>query len=452
MPQDPLGLEKFKWPDYPMNVAESELLEPEWNAFNQTCQDEIYRLESRMKTLEQVVEQSNSLRTKQLLQAGQRGIMVDPIPRFAYKAMAKLYPLVDDKDGHMAFSYQKKWDNVTEATKQAASFDDVLSAQLKVLEEKYKDQFGEGKPNPFDAACADDTKAKNSYLNSSNVLLRDAFNDLIHFMRNKINNEVYYYQYTMWPEQFELAKVQAKISWLGLIKAQTPKFKNKSGWCQNRTEVKPKPFKLANFDDINCEYKSSLNMGCVKMETNCGTTTTTYGCGKVTFIEKELGQNYTGGTLKLSDKLGGGINVGPLSVEGSVGGDFTIELDENNKVKEWEGKVTAKMEAGVGITKGPVKAGATVTEALELELGSTGIEDVTIVSAAKVEAGITAPKSDGKLEIDEQINKGVDYVNKGIGKLNTSVEMGVESRVSLISGHGTVNGTGALSGVKLSGW
>jgi hypothetical protein len=82
-------------------------------------------------------------------------------------------------------------------------------------------------------------------------------------------------------------------------------------------------------------------------------------------------------------------------VEASIGADVTIELDENNHVKEWEGKVTAAVEAGVGISKGPVKAGASVKEALEIEIGSTGISDVNIVSAAKIEVGIAAPESAG---------------------------------------------------------
>ena len=231
-----------------------------------------------------------------------------------------------------------------------------------------------------------------------------------------------------------------------------PRFKDKSGWCQDKSEVKAKPFKLANFDDFACEYKSSLNLGCVKMETNCGQTTTTYGCGKISFTEKELGQNYTGGTLKLSPKIKTGGNAGPLSAEGFIGANIIIELDENNHVKEWEGKVTAGVEGGIGTNTGPVKIGATIGEALEVELGSNGISDINIVSTGKIEAGIEAPKSDGDQKIDEQINKGIGYINKGIGKLNTSVELGVESRTSLISGHGSVSGTGLLSGVKMSEW
>lgn len=456
MPQDALGLEKFKWPEYPMNVGESKVLEAEWDAFTKACEDALHELNAQLKILEKAVEQSNEVRTKQLLQAGQRGIMMDPLPPLAHKAMAKLSYLVDDKDGHISFSYQKKGQAVANANIEVAKFEDILSNQLSVLEKKYEDQFGEGKPNPFEAACADDTKAKNGFLNASNSLLRDANNDFLAFMRHKINNETYYNQYTMWPENFEFAKVLAKISWLNLIKSQKPKFKDKSGWCQNNSEEEYKPFQLQEFDDIACEYKSSLNLGCLKLETKCSQTITTYGCGQVSFTEREIGQNYVGGTLKLSPKIKVGGNEGPLSVEGSIGGDFVIELDKDNQVKEWKGTVTVKGEAGVGVQTGPVKIGASVSEALEIEMGSKGITDINIVTAGKVEAGIAAPEIEAKQneslqEIDKQINKGIGYVNKGIDKLNTSVEIGVECRTSLVSGHISQNGTGILSGVRIPG-
>jgi hypothetical protein len=389
---------------------------------------------------------------KQVLAAGQKGAMVDPWPPLSYKAIAKLNYFVDDKDGHISFNLQKKQQALTGASIEIENFSDRYEQQIIAIQKNYEDKFGEGKSNPFDAACADDTKAKNAFLSSSNSLLRDAFNDYLAFMRRKINNEIYYNQYTMWPENFELAKVQAKLSWLGLIHSQNPKFLDKSIWCQDNKDLEARPFKLANFDDIACNYKSSLNLGCVKMETNCGQTTTTYGCGDITFTERELGQNYIGGTLKIAAKEKIGISEGPLSLDGFIGGNVTIELDENNNVKEWKGKVTAGIEGGVGVHEGPVKAGASATEALEIEFGSTGVTDVVIVSAAKVEAGIEAPKSPGNKIADEKINEGIDYANKGLGHLNTKVELGVEGRTSLISGHGSVSGAGSLEGIKLSEW
>ncbi|HMG09889.1 MAG TPA: hypothetical protein VK609_15355 [Mucilaginibacter sp.] len=63
-----------------------------------------------------------------------------------------------------------------------------------------------------------------------------------------------------------------------------------------------------------------------------------------------------------------------------------------------------------------------------------------------------APKSKGNEAVDEQINQAVDYVNRGVGKLDTKVEIGVESRTSLISVHGSLSGMGVLSGAKMSQW
>lgn len=449
MPQDPLGLEKFKWPSYPQNVNESKTLEAEWDEFKKKCNEAKEELSILEKSLSQQAEQANDARTRQLMQAGQNGTIVDPWPPMAYKAMAKLKYLIDDKDGHLAFSFQKKQQAVLNAGMEVEKFDEIYDNQVNVLSEKYKTEFGEGKSNPFDAACADDTKVKNAFLSSSNTPLQEAYNDFLAFMRRKINDETYYNQYTMWPENFELAKVQAKIKWLGYISSQNPQFLDKGIWCPNNTDTEVKNFKLPNFDDLNCQYKSSLNLGCLKMETNCGQTTTTYGCGQIKFIEKELGQNYIGGTLMLSHKSVVPISSGPLWVSGSIGGDFSIEFDKNNNVKDWEGKVTMGVQAGVGTNIGPVKAGASVSEALEIEIGSTGISDINIVTAAQIKAGIAAPKSAGTDKIDQQINKGVDYVNKGISKLNTNVEIGIQSRTSLISGHVSESGTGILSGIKM---
>ncbi|WP_315821411.1 hypothetical protein [Paraflavitalea speifideaquila] len=114
--------------------------------------------------------------------------------------------------------------------------------------------------------------------------------------------------------------------------------------------------------------------------------------------------------------------------------------------------VKAGVELGVGGSAGPVKAEATIGSGIELEIDQSGVQDVSIVSKAKLEAGIEAPKSPGKTPTDKKINKGIDQINKGISKLDTSVEIGVESRSSLISGRGSVSGTGILKGITLSQW
>lgn len=409
MPADAMGLEKFKWPEYPANVEESILLEPEWDAFKKSCQAEISQLEAQMKTLEKQAEQANEVRTKHLIQAGQRGQMVDPLPRFAYKAMVKLNYLIDDKDGHISFSYQKKLEAIANAQMEVAKLEDMLSAQLKVLEEKYEDQFGEGKPNPFEAACADDTKAKNSYLSSANKQLRDAYIDFLAFMRLKINNEIYYYQYTMWPENFELAKVQAKLSWLHLISNQTPKFKDKSGWCREEQEDEDdKPFKLAKFDDIACKYNDTLDLNIIAFYNNCSRMTSKL---KLKFIEysrfddfeRAEGDTYISSTFKVSVEQG---------------------YDE------------------LKFNKGPLKLEAKIGASAEIEMDRTGIKDIILAVEAKAGAGHNL--------YDEGLEESGSIGGKDI--VDTTIEVGVEGRVSLISGHGSMGGTGKLEGIKILEW
>lgn len=409
LPQDALGLEKFKWPEYPMNVDECEVLEAEWDAFKQKCQVDIDELKMQEEALEKEVEKADDIRTKQLIQAGQKGIMIDPLPRSAYKAMAKLNYLVDDKDGHIAYSYQEKWQAVINADIKIAGSEDLLSKELKILEEKYRDQFGEGKSNPFDAACADGTKANNSFLTSVNPLLRDAYTDFIGFMRRKINNEVYYYQYTMWPENFELAKVHAKMRWLALIQSQKPRFKGKSYWCQNKIDsVDEKPFKLSKFDDIACQNNDTLDLKIIAFYNNCSRMTSKFDLkfiaySRVDDFERAEGDTYISSTIKVSAEKG------------------------FDKLK-WE--------------KGPLKLEAKVGASVELELDRTGIKDIILGAEAKLGAGHNLH--------DKGLEEGGSIGGKDV--IDTTIEAGVEGRISLISGQGRIGGTGKLEGIKIIEW
>lgn len=412
MPQDALGLEKFKWPEYPMNVAESEVLEVEWDAFKKKCQEEIDELRMLEKRLELEAQKANDALTKEVLSAGRRGVMVDPVPRFAHKAMIKLNYLVDDRDGHISFSYQQKLQAIANANIEAAKFEDILSNQIKVLDEKYEDQFGEGKPNPFDAACADDTKAKNSFLSSSNSLLRNAFSDFLSFMRRKINNEMYYYQYTMWPENFELAKVQAKIGWLNLIKSQKPKFKDKSSWCrENSGDKEEKPFTLSKFDDLNCNYHSEakLIIGTISSD-----------CNKL--------------TIKMDLDF---IKLGMVTKEGDRDDESFMEKFQSCSIE-----IGVKEKVGFG--EGPLKAEAKVGISGFVEIDKTGISDAGVKVVAEANVGTNVIRKNGvKIEPIEKISK----LGPGVAGDQSLTVIGTEAKLSVLSGF-SVAGKGILKGLK----
>jgi tetratricopeptide (TPR) repeat protein len=411
MPKDALGLEKFKWPEYPMTVGQSEVMEKEWDAFRASCNNEIAGLKIKEKQLEAEATAFNEKFTKQLLRAGNQGVMMDPVPRFAPKAMVKLKYLVEGKDGHLAFNYQQKVEAVAQALLQAGEFDRKLSTELERLEHKYEDEFGEGKPNPFAAACADDTKAKNEFLRSSNTLLQQTYSDFLSFMRRKINDEVYYYQYTTWPAYFELAKVGAQIQWLSLIKDQGVQFKNKSGWCNEKKEDSlGKPFKLQAFDDVHCVYHSSLSTPVGTIRTDCSRITSTLD---LKFIKLGLKQDMEKETfsdqfMNCSVEIGAGVSLGDKHL-------------------------------------GPLKAEASIGAALAMEFDRTGMTDVIIKGAAGISVGtdvINEGSNGAGVKVGTDIKDG-DAGDVGAIK-DLQIEIGVKGQVSFISGKASVAGTGIL--------
>ena len=409
MPQDPLGLEKFKWPDYPKNVAESEVLENEWDAFKAACKNKLEELKLKEKKAEAVLIAFNEQLTKQLIQAGNKGVMVNPIPPFAPKAIIKLKYLVQGKDGSLEHNYKTKGEALATAYIQLSSFEEILSHQLQVLEKKYEDQFGEGKSNPFDAACADYNNAQNAYLSSANILLQEKSTDWLNFLRRTINDETYYYQYTMWPEQFELAKIQAQIKWLTSIQGQVVKFQDKSSWCQNKTDsVNEEPFKLQAFDDVACKYSSKMDLKIIKFTNNCSRMKSEFDFMFLNYVRKDdferaEGDTYISSTYKISAEAGKDLKEGPLKVEAKAGGG------------------------------------------IELEFGRQGLENVSLIGEAKVGAGTGILDEDEKSE-----SPGIGIAGKDA--FPTTVEAGVEGRISIISGKGSVSGTGVLENIKITEW
>jgi hypothetical protein len=396
MPADALGLEKFKWPDYPKNVSESEVLEKEWNVFKATCEAEMNALREQQKQLTAAMISANQKRTQHLLQAGQKGLWVAPFPPLAPVAVIKLKYLVDGKDGHLAVSYQKKMQGVIDADTHAETLEDKLSSQLESIRKNYENKFGEGKENPFEAACSDENKALNGFLGSSNAGLQQASTDYLNLLRRKLNDEVYYYQYTQWPEEFEVTKINAKLTWLASIHGQKVMFKNKSSYCQANASVEAKKFKLAAFDDVHCEYHSELKTPVGTIRTDCSRMTTELDLkiiklGLKQDMEKEtFGDQFMTCSVEVGVGTSAGVNAGPIKAEASIGAGLAAEFDRN------------------------------------------GLTDVIIKTSAGVSGG-TDIISDGSMA--------------GVGVSDLSLEVGVKGQISLISGKSSVESTGLLDGV-----
>ena len=407
LPQDPLGLVKFEWPAFPKSVSSSIQLEKEWKAFSEACAKENTALASQQEQLEDASASIGEAREQKLLKASRTGHGGSPFPPLAYKAFKKLKNLVDDSNGRRSISIQQKTDAIMAANDEVENLSQSLSEKYKILDERYYPQFGEGKANPFDVACSDYNGAADGYLNSANSLLEQTQKDYLDALRRYLNDQIYYGQYTMWPEQFELAKVMAKRKWLGAIN-QKVMFDDPSYYCQEKEEIKPGKGKLQNFDDVACQYKSTMDLKIITFENNCSRMTSTFDFMFLKYVRKddfERAENdtYISSTYKISAEAGEDKKWGPLKVEAKIGGG------------------------------------------IEFEFGRQGIEDVTIIGEVKVGAGT------GILDEDEETGStGIGIAGKDA--FPTTYEAGVEGRISIISGKGSVSGTGVLENIEITNW
>ena len=407
MPQDALGLGKFNWPEYPLDVEQNKLLEKEWKDFKNECQQKINELKIKQTRLEQEYLTQSTLRTQHILQAGQKGQYVQMMPVYAAKAIKKLGPGVNDVNGNVSFVFAKELGAVTKALIAVGGYEKILNEKQLLLDKKYEDQVGEGKPNPFEAICKDENAISTEFLLAANGGLQSAYRSYLNYVRRRTSDLLYYYQYTMWPEQFELAKVSAQIAWLTQIKDQRVFFKDKSSWCTSVPKTK-KPGTLQKFDDVACQYNATMDLKIIKFTNNCSRMTSEFDFMFLNYVRKDdferaEGDTYISSTIKISAEAGKDLKAGPLKVEAKVG-------------------------AGV-----------------ELEFGRGGLEDVTLIGEAKVGAGT------GIFDEDEKSGSpGIGIAGKDA--FPTTVEAGVEGRISIITGKGSVSGTGVLKDIKMAEW
>ena len=373
MPSDPLGLERFKWPDYPMNVTECETLKPKWRKFVDDCQEEIAKLTVKQKELEQKMTLATQERTKNVLQAGYNGTMVNPFPQFAPKAFVKLKYLVDGRDGKLAYEYERQTEKLAREVTMAEELEGIYDKNLEVVRKRYDPLFGEGKENPMRAACTDENKVKNDFLAEANSLLRDTYRSFLNYMKRLLNDRMYYCQYTQWPDEFEFSKVQTELSWLNLIKDQKVYFLEKSAWCppkEDTVATKSKDSVLSQFDDMHCQYHSESDFLLASIESNCSELSIKLD---LHLIDKVLGVDVIKieGSFKQGDKDGlsiidqwqtarvefgpkktWGYGYGPIRAEAKLGGSVFAEFSRAaGGMSDFGGTLSADVKVGTNLIK-----------------------------------------------------------------------------------------------------
>jgi tetratricopeptide (TPR) repeat protein len=353
MPQDPLGLERFSWPNYPINVLASDTLEKAWSLFKKNCDDAIAALNIQAAQLENAVVEAIQKRAAAIMRASTSGQAFNPMPRYAQVAMLKLNYLAEDKDGGAEHRLVKSYEEVAKALMNDAELNQARIAAENKLDEKYDPLIGEGRPNPLNEYCNAVNEVRNKYLKETNTELQMRQKVAMELQRKWINDQVYYSQYINWPEEFELIKVQMKIKWLTIIKNQGVKFQPRGPHCIDE-EKKSSTTKLQEFDDVACKYHSSIDLGVWEFNSDCRYFTGKLKLGKINYtrkIDSDDHDRLLAATLELKIGASKGIEKGPVQAEAKA--EINGKLEWNDKeITNWEVSSEVGVEAGSNLGHG----------------------------------------------------------------------------------------------------
>lgn len=360
MPQDPLGLEKFNWPGYPTEVYASIEAEKEWDKFKEMCRKEINNMRPTYERLLQQAQEEQEARMKKVTTAIQQGaynIDVNTImPPFALAASRKLEYLVNDKDGGMAFRMEKLGKALADLIMENAELEKQMGIEHEAVREKYDPLIGEGRPNPLEAYCADFNAVSNKYLAAVNPKWERYYKEYLEEMRKNTNNQIYYAQYTLFPTDFEAAKLNAKMSWLSAIADQKFEVAQIGPFCPSTKpgeENKDKKGKLQEFDDVACRYNSHTDLYVMEFNTSCSRLEGKLKLGNVEYTRKvDMDRDVLlAASLEVKVGVKKGWEKGPVAAEAGAEVTGKIEWDDK-QITNWVVKADAGVSVGSNIGYG----------------------------------------------------------------------------------------------------
>jgi Tfp pilus assembly protein PilF len=369
MPQDPTGLAKFSWPEYPLSVNETKDLKIIWGQFTQLCNEQLAQLSDKQKKAEEAWKAGYEYRMKAVMNGATKGKYVQLIPGYAAKAIKKLGYTVEGYEAHTGFVFSDIMEKVKEAGIKAEEYQATLEKEQGELDKKYKNKLGEGGTEEiWQSYCGAQNTIRNNFLVAANGGLQAANNTFLNNTRRRIDALLYYDQYTMWPEQFELMKVLAQSAWLTILRDRGVYFIDRSIYC------KPDPnksinTKLSNFDDMHCQYVSTMNFGVYKITSSCS-------------------------------NLVGEFDFGGVK----------INVSDNVETGKYSGTVIVGVSKSI---KGPMGVGVKATAGGIVEIDNSGITDVGVIGGVTVKEG---PISIGGIEVKSTVNTGTGISGKGILK------------------------------------
>jgi hypothetical protein len=402
---DPMGMERFKHPDFPLTASEEVGLKTVWAEFKDQARKKAAGLAKQLTEAQekyaaflQKMQQHDLYVVKTSQDLGRPIGNLAPMPPFAKKAAFKLKEM--EKDGGMKYRWEKAVKDLANYPVEKAVLKKKYDDAIAKLKEEDLEQTGEGKPNKnFCPKYADEVT---KYLTAYNTELLKLTNDYLLQSRLKMSEELFWYQFVQYPVQFEVTKLTYQINWLDMqadIRYGETGFFDDRPLCIKDDEKKKGKSQLANYNDLNCPYKDTLKLGMGEIIHNCNEITAKMEIDiqGIKLFETEI---------KTNDE-----NVRDAK-------DFADFLRQSF--------VSCTIAAGPSVEKefgaGPFKLEAEIGVKGLIEIGKEGITDVGIKTEAEIKA-IADAGHENKAELTIigaeaklTVNSGFSAEGKGILK------------------------------------
>lgn len=377
---DPLNLGGFVTPAFPKSVDDCIALKPVWEDFRQSLEAAEQRIDKQLKD---AMKTAADMQQKRINDS--KSMVQASMAAGKPQGSLNLVPLLSAEGLLKINKAHDEYQNKLEAwSKKWAAFVSGDGLKLKndydaaMTKLHEADDEQTGEGKPNKDFCPQYKETSDKFLNAYNTKLEQLFKERLLFTKVFYNDYTRWDLYADWPEQFEVKKLTFKKDWLGALAATDPKDFILITQYKCAKKTSQKGGQLADFDDVACQYHSELNLIFGKIKTDCSRMTSEIDAG---FIKMGLKQDMDKETF------------------GDQFMNFNVEVGA---------------QVGKTIKTGPLSVGASVGGRFGVEIDRDGISDVYTTGGVSATAGV----------------------------MGVSVDAGVEGKVSLVSGKGSIYGTG----------
>jgi hypothetical protein len=325
-----------------------------------------------------------------------------------------------------AITYERQMTALAEVTQRHAEASLALDKKIEAIDEAGEEQYRYVAGGyAYEYTCAEVNTLIDAHLSTFNRDYAQLQNDMLAAQRRYLNETAYLSQYTSpGPQFFELTKLAAKETYaraLDNLRVALFEGMEARAVCFAIPEPPKGGGKLADFDDIHCEYVSTLEMPNVgSIVSRCNVTEANFdpifAPFKASWATRINDDNSTQLTRASAQ----------ISIDGvTVGGHSEFDADGMKS-----GGLSAGISTDLGpkLKGGPLEIGVKVGATAGIEFDRGGITDVSITAG-----------------VDSKTSSTIG--DTGMAKSEASVKAGVESSWSWNAGFGGGSSAGFDSSV-----